>query len=47
MLKRGHIKEKVDELIRLGDERSQHNGKELTWIAHSRFLVTVGKGEKN
>lgn len=56
MLKRGHIKEKVDELIGFGVGRRRYNGKELavfqgaeedlTWIAHSRFVVTMGKGGK-
>lgn len=57
MLQRGHIKEKVDELIGFGDGRSQYNGKELAkfqgaeedlkWIAHSIFVVTMGKGGKS
>lgn len=57
VLKRGHIKEKVNELIGFGDERNPYNGKDLalplqgaeedlTWIALSRFVVTMGKGEK-
>lgn len=57
VLKRGHIKESVNELIGFGDGRNLYNGKELaltlqgaeedlTWIALSRSVVTVGKGEK-
>lgn len=57
VLKRGHSKEKVDEFIGFGDGRCQYNGKELalplqgaeedlTRIAHSRLVVTMGKGGK-
>lgn len=51
VLKRGHIKESVNELIGFDDGKElalplQGAEEDLTWIALSRSVVTVGKGEK-